>query len=263
MQKLLTVFDQSLSTKQKPSMTKQHVKDQFDMVWVNTEVKNTPNPVTYDTPPSTIHTSDRLPPITTAYGLNEPQWTIGVDIPPLIYSRSPYARVPLPPIFKINPVLSFSSQLAVDWTIDQPPDSAVLALGYTHLDQYHWKTEPATDPATSTPIVVHIERLDFSVPVSPMGNVVTVGDVLTAVYVGARRCVTERMLTQVGVDVRIVDRFHNLVQEMPRARGIKVGDDEVSSNVRESTGYWTKWVGLAPSGKDDDVWCLYTKYLVG
>lgn len=199
--------------------------------------------------------------LTTGYGLNEPQWTIGFDVPPLIHSRSPYARVPLPPLFKIHPILAFREQPALDWTIDLSPDDAVIAVGYTHLDPYHWKAAPATDPPTSDPMVIYLECLNFYVTVKPGGTVLTVGDVLMALYIGGRRCVTERMLAHVGLDVGIMEGYHRLVEEIPLVRGIKTGEDEVCSNVRLSANFWTKWVGLAPSGKDDDTWSLYTKHL--
>lgn len=198
--------------------------------------------------------------MTTGYGINEPQWTIGNDIPPLIYSRSPYQRVLLPSMYEIHPVLAFGQQ-GLDWTIDQAPNTAVLALGCTGVDPNHWISAAATDPPTSTPITINIEKLAFSITVYPVGTVVTVRDVLMAVYVGARRCVTERMPAHVVHEVGVVDDFRSLVKVVPRTRTNRMDDDEICSDVRRSTGYSTIWVGLAPSLKEDDVWCLHTRCL--
>ncbi|PPQ93547.1 hypothetical protein CVT25_000287 [Psilocybe cyanescens] len=240
------------------------------------------------------------PPTTTAYGLNEPQWIPGAPAP-LIYELSPYARVPLPPLVTVHPILAFDvfheQNPALTWTIDQPPKYAAPTPGRSnvhihmpvHMNQnqnvnvnldmspYHWKSLPATDPPTSTPLRIRIECFSESlITVHPLHahphnggistGIITVGDVLSAIYTGARRCATEQLCLAFNIDPRIsgasaITNYGQLVRRDARAgaRGPAMGEDGVSSNVRASMAFRTRWAGLAPSRREQDVWLLHTR----
>ncbi len=91
---------------------------------------------------------------TTAYGVNGPQWTAGQP-PPLIYSRSPYAHIPLPPLtahpVALHPLLTPHGTASILWTVCANPISAACSQGLAARDQYHWKSLPAVPEAPDVP----------------------------------------------------------------------------------------------------------------
>ncbi|KDR66297.1 hypothetical protein GALMADRAFT_273675 [Galerina marginata CBS 339.88] len=175
---------------------------------------------------------------TTAYGLNEPQWSVGP--PPLIYELSPYARVPLPPLFKIHPILAFSpspaQDCALDWLVDKHPERAEpTAVGRQFMGGYHWTTVPATDPARGGGVLhIRLEPFRQLVTVHPgRSGVITVGDVLRAVYVGARQNATELMMERLGVDRSSMERQMSAYARLAtHAMGPVMGDDEAIERSR-------------------------------
>lgn len=206
-------------------------------------------------------------PSSTAYGLNEPQW-IPEGPAPMIYELSPYSRVALPPLVDVHPMLAFDmyqgGNPALTWTIDQPPKYAIPTPGRLTENLYHWKSFPATNPPTSAPLSIRIESFSSLIIVSPSeGGVVTIHDVLSAIYTGARRGATERFCLALGLDPRMFNSnamkvYGRMVTRDSDQRGTAMGQDEVSSNVRSTMGFQTRWAGLAPSRREQDVWALHT-----
>ncbi|KAH9478088.1 hypothetical protein JR316_0010326 [Psilocybe cubensis] len=204
----------------------------------------------------------------TAYGLNEPQWIPGGPAP-MIYNLSPYARVALPPLVDIHPMLVFDmyqgDNPALFWTIDQPPKYAVPTPGRSSENLYHWKMFPATNPPSTAPINIQIEKFPSLLVVasSSDGSVVTIYDVLSAVYTGARRGAMELFCRALGLDPRMLNSnemevYGRMVTRDSSQRGPTMGQDEVSSNVRSTMGFQTRWAGLAPSRHQENVWVLHT-----
>ncbi|KAF8962477.1 hypothetical protein BDZ97DRAFT_1920537 [Flammula alnicola] len=199
---------------------------------------------------------------TTGYGLNEPQWSEGPR--PLIFQLSPYARVPLPPLsaypITVHPLLTSHGEASVIWTIDQHPTTASCTPGLSARDQYHWKSLPAMDGPHIPSLTIQIHPFRTPIVVLPKNGVITVGDVLVAVYAGARRGATEIFCQDLHVSPHVMwtaaEDYNRLAVQHEGPTG---GDDEVCTNVRSYMDFRTRWVGLEPSPTERDVWVLHTK----
>ncbi|PPR06020.1 hypothetical protein CVT26_007499 [Gymnopilus dilepis] len=205
---------------------------------------------------------------TTAYGLNEPQWSVGP--PPVIYDLSPYSRVPLPPMFSIHPLLAFDGrEPGITWLVDKHPQQAMLTPGSAMMggrspaDLYHWKALPATDPIIKEPLHIRLHPFTSLITVNPTNGVITVGDVLIAVYNAIRQNATQAFCTGVGLNPAFISSsemaaYGRMVSQDANV-GPPMGDDGVSSHVRHLMEFRTRWAGLTPSRQEANVWVLHTR----
>jgi hypothetical protein len=201
---------------------------------------------------------------TTAYGLNEPQWSEGP--PPINFEESPYSRIPLPALsatpIKIHPLLAFHTNTPIVWQIRDTPNNAALAFHIREKRFFHWLSQPAFEPSSITSITITLEPFDrpFIVFASDTTRGVTIGDVLMTVYRGARAGATRIFCKQLNIDA---DRLAPVIQQyeevVSQDTGSVAGDDSVSSSVAHCMGFRTNWAGLTPSTNEQDVWILHTK----
>lgn len=202
----------------------------------------------------------------TGYGVSEPQWTEGP--PPLVFERSPYARVPLPQLsegpIRLNNLLAFDKSPLINWFIDQPPSSAFLERDESYPEHYHWMSLPATDNPHLSSMTIRLDPFRSPIVVFPRGSVITIGDVLAAVYYGARRAATETFCDELGINSSLlmpaVQDYGRWVRQSIRPSG---GDDSVCTSIRSYMNFRTRWAGLLPSTAERDVWVVYTKPIAG
>ena len=195
---------------------------------------------------------------TTAYGVNGPQWTAGQP-PPLIFSRSPYAHIPLPPLtahpVALHPLLTPHGTASILWTVCANPISAACSQGLAARDQYHWKSLPAVPETPDVPsLTIVIAPFPSPIVVMPVRGYITVWDVLRAVYDGARRGAVELRAAQ----ARVLGPHR-----APHAYGVLAAGgpspgDVSATDVREFMRFCTRWAGLVPSETERDVWVLRT-----
>ena len=201
---------------------------------------------------------------TTAYGLNEPQWSEGP--PPLNFEKSPYSRISLPALsatpIKIHPLLAFHSDTPIVWQIRDTPSNAALAYHIRGKKLFHWLSQPAFEPSFITSITITLEPFDrpFIVFASDTTRGITIGDVFTTVYRGARDGATRIYCKNFDIDA---DRLAPVIQQygemVSQDTGSIAGDDTVSFSVAQCMNFRTNWAGLTPSTKERDVWILHTK----
>lgn len=201
---------------------------------------------------------------TTAYGLNEPQWSEGP--PPLNFEESPYSRISLPALsatsIKIHPLLAFDAITPIVWQIRDTPNNAALAFHIKGKKFFHWLSQPAFEPSSITSITITLEPFDqpFIVFASDTTRGITVGDVLTNVYRAARAGATRFFCKDLNIDSNLLEPVIQQYGEMvSQDTGSVAGDDSVSSNVARYMDFRTNWAGLTPSTKERDVWILHTK----
>jgi len=202
----------------------------------------------------------------TGYGVLEPQWTEGP--PPLVFERSPYARIPLPKLSeeptKLTDIPAFNKLPLINWFIDQPPSSAFLEGHESDPEYYHWMSLPATDNPHLPSMTIRLEPFRSPIIVFPRGSFITVGDVIVAVYYGARRSATETYCDELGLNSSLlmpaVQDFSRWVRQ---SIGPAAGDDAVCTNIRSYMNFRTRWAGLLPSTTERDVWVVYTKPISG
>jgi len=204
--------------------------------------------------------------MSTEYGVNESQWTQGP--PPLVFERSPYARVPLPPLseapIRLSNILAFDNLPLINWFIDQPPSSAFLEREESYPEHYHWMSLPATDNLHLPSMTIRLDPFSSPIVVFPRGSFITIGDALAAVYYGARRAATETFCNELGVNSSLlmpaVQDYGRWVRQSRRPNG---GDDAVCTSIRSYMNFRTRWAGLLPSTAERDVWVVYTKPIAG
>ncbi len=136
---------------------------------------------------------------TTAYGLNEPQWSFGP--PPIRFQGSPYARIPLPypGLFSLHPLLRFNvhdSNPPFEWRVNQPPASAKISSSSLYANHYHWQALPASESHSTyrSSLTVRIPSFTRPIVIFPSNTnsgVITIGDVLNAIYKGLRQCAND------------------------------------------------------------------------
>lgn len=203
---------------------------------------------------------------TTAYGLNEPQWSEGP--PPLNFEKSPYSRIPLPALsatkIKIHTLLAFHSITPIVWQIRDTPNNAALAFHIREKKFFHWLSQPAIEPSSITSITITLDPFDrpFIVFASDATKGITIGDVLMTVYRGARDGSTQIFCKKLNIDADslapVIQQYGEMVTQV-QDMGFVAGDDSVSSSVAQFMGFRTNWAGLTPSTKEKDVWILHTK----
>lgn len=218
---------------------------------------------------------------TTAYGLNEPQWSEGP--PPLIFGLSPYARVPLPPLPPINlhPLFHCPDYpnkhrpSPIHWSVNQPPSSARLSSSSSYTNAYHWKALPALNPHTPSlhSLAIHVASApSFTRPIvvfpsNTQSEVITIGDVLNAIYNGLRQCANDVLCESLNVVPSLLSErlFHGSAMaggaSYTTVQLTSGGDDAVSTNLAQCLDFKIQWVGLAPSDRERDVLILHTKPL--
>lgn len=200
---------------------------------------------------------------TTAYGVNEPQWSEGP--PPLNFKKSPYCRVPLPALsgtsITINPLIAFHPAPPIVWQIRDTPNNAALAY-HIRNKSFHWLSLPAFEPRSVTSITIKLEPFDrpFIVFASNPTRGVTIGDILMAVYKAARAGATRIFCEHLNIDIDLlapaIQRYGEVASQ---DTGSITGDDTVSFSVGQYMDFRTTWSGLTPSTKERDVWILHTK----
>ena len=202
--------------------------------------------------------------ITTAYGVNEPQWSEGP--PPLNFEISPYSRVSLPALsaspITIHPLLAFHPVTPIVWQIRDTPNSAALAFHIRGKEFFHWLSLPGFEPSSITSIAIMLEPFDrpFVVFASDTTRGITIGDVLMAVYRAARAGATRIFCEHLNINVDLLAPVIQQYEEIARQdTGSITGDDTVSFSVSQYMDFRTNWAGLTPSTKERDVWILHTK----
>ena len=202
--------------------------------------------------------------ITTAYGLNEPQWSEGP--PPLNFEESPYSRISLPALstnpITIHPLLAFHPITPIIWQIRDTPNNAALAYHIKKEKFFHWLSQPASEPSSITSMTITLEPFDrpFIVFASDTTRGITIGDVLMSVYSGARAGATRIYCKHLNIDAdRLVPVILQYGEMVSQDMGVIAGDDTTSFNVAEYMDFRTNWAGLTPSMNERDVWILHTK----
>ena len=237
-----------------------------------------PNPSTFWSPTSdSYHPPYPQQTTSTAYGLNEPQWSFGP--PPIVYERSPYVRVPLSPMaapgfpISIHPLLTVgnhgaSGQANINWCVNRPASDAQLSSssGGSAPVAYHWKAMPAINPTSTPSLTIRIPYASRPVVVFPSNShsgVITIGDVLNAVYAGLRQCANDVLCESMGLSPMLLSsQIHSMGYPQivtQSSSGLFTGDDEVSTHVAKCLDFKTRWVGLAPSPRERDVWVLHVR----
>ncbi|KAF8881041.1 hypothetical protein CPB84DRAFT_1792120, partial [Gymnopilus junonius] len=108
-------------------------------------------------------------------------------------------------------------------------------------DMYHWKSR-------EHPLKIRVHPFTSLITVNPsQGGIITVGDVLYAVYHGIRQSATGAFCAGVGLDPSFISG-----REMMTNVGPPAGDDGVSSHVRHLLEFRTRWKG-------GGVWVLHTR----
>lgn len=201
---------------------------------------------------------------TTAYGVNEPQWSEGP--PPLRYEDSPYSRISLPALSEtpitIHPLLAFHPITPIVWRIRDPPSNAALAYHIKEKKYFHWLSQPAFEPRSITSMTFRLEPFDrpFVVFAFDTTRGVTIGDVLMSVYKAARDGATRIYCKHLNIDADCLAPVIQQYGEMAsQDTGSIAGDDTTSSSVSQYMDFRTNWAGLTPSTKERDVWILHTK----
>jgi hypothetical protein len=200
---------------------------------------------------------------TTAYGVNEPQWSEGP--PPLIFEESPYSHRSLPALsdtpITIHPLLAFQPIPPIVWQIRDTPNNAALAY-HVKGKNFHWLSQPAFEPSSISSITITLEPFDrpFVVFASDTTRGITIGDVLMAVYKSARAGATRIFCRLINIDADclapVIQQYGDIVSQ---DTGSIAGDDTVSFSVSQYMDFRTNWAGLTPSTKEQDVWILHTK----
>ena len=202
--------------------------------------------------------------VTTGYGLNEPQWSEGP--PPLIFEKSPYSRMALPPLsatpITIHPLLAFHPITPIIWQIRDMPNNATLASHIRKKKYFHWLSLPAFEPSSVSSITIRLEPFDRPSVIfaSDTAKGITIGDVLMAVYKAARAGATRIFCEQLKIDMNLLAPVIQRYGEMAsQDTGSITGDDTVSFSVAQYMNFRTVWAGLTPSTKECDIWILHTK----
>jgi len=201
---------------------------------------------------------------TTAYGVNEPQWSEGP--PPLNFEASPYSSIPLPALsgtsITIHPLLAFHPVTPIVWQIRDTPNNAALAYHIRGRKSFHWLSLLAFEPSSITSITIILEPFDrpFIVFASDTTRGITIGDILMAVYKAARAGATRTFCEHLHIDLDLLAPAIQQYGEMvSQDTGPITGDDTVSFSVSQYMNFRTHWAGLTPSTKERDVWILHTK----
>lgn len=202
----------------------------------------------------------------TGYGVNEPQWT--EDPSPLVLERSPYARVPLPKLserpIKLTNILAFDELPLINWFIDQPPNSAFLEGHESDPEYYHWMSLPATDNPYLPSMTIRLDPFRSPIVVFPRDSFITIGDIIVAVYYGARRAATETFCEELGLNSSLfIPAVQDYGRSVSQSIGPATGDDAVCTSIRSYMKFRTLWAGLLPSTTERDVWVVYTKPISG
>lgn len=202
---------------------------------------------------------------TTAYGVNEPQWSEGP--PPLNFEKSPYSRIPLPSLsatpIMIHPLIAFHPVTSpIVWQIRDTPNNAALAYHIREKKFFHWLSLPAFEPSSITSMTIVLEPFDrpFIVFATDITRGITIGDILMAVYKAARAGATRILCEHLNIDADLlaptIEQYREMVSQ---DTGPLTGDDTVSFSVGQYMNFRTNWAGLTPSTKERDVWILHTK----
>ncbi|KAF8156082.1 hypothetical protein B0H34DRAFT_716102 [Crassisporium funariophilum] len=162
---------------------------------------------------------------------------------------------------RINEILAYDPNPRIEWAVNQHPRQAMCASLSVTPTQYHWQSQPAIEPHSVRSITIRLKPFDRDRPivVLPTQGVMTVGEVLHAVYSGARAGATEMFCNASGVLPLLMEsRLSDYSQLAIHSSGPKMGEDEVSSDVCSCLNFKTRWAGLTPSTTESDVWILHT-----
>jgi hypothetical protein len=169
--------------------------------------------------------------------------------------------IPLPALanvpISVNPLLAYNpSKVTLEYDLRLPPITAHLPpTAKAHASHLDWKQQPALNPSTvgSMPIIVPgLERAVVVFPTTLDSAVITIGDVLVAVYravqesafehhgeFGARRAIEGRKNFPASGPVdRTANAFARTIEEL---------DED----------HW--WAGLYPCHNERDIWILRTR----
>jgi hypothetical protein len=181
-----------------------------------------------------------------------------IQPPPLLHPKN----IPLPaladiPIY-VNPLLSYNpSKVALEYDLRFPPITAHLPLiTGMHVGQQDWRQQPAMNPSTVGSMAVVVPGLGRLIVVFPAmldSGVITVGDVLVAVYRAVQESDIEhhgRVGAKRGADGR---------KDWSASRQAELKANTNTSIVIEELGEDHWWAGLHPCPRERDVWVLRTK----
>ena len=124
---------------------------------------------------------------------------------------------------------------------------------------------PAIYPTSTPSLTIRIPYASHPVVVFPSkshSDVITIGDVLNAVYDGLRQCANDVLCKSMGLSPMLLSSqipsmsYPQIVTQS--SSGLFVGD-EVSSHVSNCSDFKTRWAGLAPSPRERGVWVLHVR----
>jgi len=177
--------------------------------------------------------------------------------PPLL----PIKKIPLPPLAEIpifvHPVLSYTPcKVVLEYDLSMPPSTACLSpTTKAHRDWWEWRRQPAMNPSTVGSMTIRVPGLERVVVVFPAtldSRVVTVGDVLDAVYRAVQTSVIEHR-----------ERAAQGQNNWPGSGQVDlarwVAEEYVAKAVQKHGGGSHWWAGLYPCQKERDVWILRTR----
>lgn len=211
---------------------------------------------------------------TTAYGLNEPQWSFGP--PPIRFQESPYARILLPHLglVSLHTLLrspDHDTKPPFEWSVNQPPLSAKISSPSLYANHYHWQALPALDSHSTyrSSLTVRVPSFARPIVIFPSNintGVITIGDVLNTIYKGLRQCANDALCESMQIiPSQLSDQLrsfqHVTLTSLPHVPTVVNGggDDAVSTLLAGHFDFKTRWAGLAPSDVERDVWILHTR----
>jgi hypothetical protein len=181
-----------------------------------------------------------------------------IQPPPLLYPQT----IPLPaladvPIY-VNPLLSYNpSKVVLDYDLRLPPTTAHLPpTTRMHIGQQGWRQQPAMNPSTVGSMAIVVPGLGRLIVVFPAmldSSMVTVGDVLVAVYRAVQESVIEyhgKVGSKHGADER---------KDWSASRQAELKANPNTNIVIQELGEDHWWAGLHPCPRARDIWVLRTR----
>jgi len=186
---------------------------------------------------------------------NPVTWSSLQSSPPLIYVKSPYSCVPLPPLSQfhvaLNRLLERGTTECIDYDVRMHPSAAKKLHCFCSDSQ--WQAEAATNPSLGSVTIrsALVERPIVIFPGNVDRGIVTIYDVLLAVHYAVCTSVTEDNRRRHRQDAELWPVDNSAL----RSGG--------SRTCRRTTGMELegcyKWVGLTLSPTECDVWILLTR----
>lgn len=179
--------------------------------------------------------------------------------PPRIHDKSPYARIPLPPMTSVlvtlHPLLRREVTQPIEYLMQALPSSATPTR--PHLTHPQWRQEAATCPNLPS-MTIRTTWQETAIVVFPSKaayGFVTVLDVLVAVYRALRA-----KATNIHTNTQQKPNESGIF-DCPRPRDARQPDEGViRALITKLMQGRTAWQGLSPSPMEGDVWLLHTVF---